>query len=273
MQREFPVEVRFLGRQEPALEDGWVPDFIVDTVPAIREENSLLNPFYVEEIHRLDDLYSRTAKDSASLPGSLPYIHISSTSVYPASVEGLLSVDELSPTGETESCRKRLELEEAILRFRPEAAIVRAGGLYGPGRSLPIMIAQGKARFFERGDDVISRVHVHDLCRLVLTLGQQIQDGVSFPGYQRSNLINAVDPHPSSVSETRLFLLEMYSEMEMQQGLRRLGLLAPTSLPEPAPVPGQREVRSIYAANLIGDFRFPDYRSGFRDSISRRMLQ
>ncbi|MCB1169543.1 MAG: hypothetical protein KDK25_04380 [Leptospiraceae bacterium] len=274
LKQEFPVEVRFLGRQEVPLEPGWLPDLIVDTIPAIREDSDLLNPFYSEEILRLDELHGRreTKQEGGAFPAVLPYIHVSSTSVYPASSEGLLTVDELSETGESASCRKRLELEEAILKFRPEAAIVRAGGLYGPGRSLPIMIARGKTRFFERGNDIISRIHVHDLCRLILALGEHlIQGSAYFPGYQRTRLINAVDPHPSSVADTRDFLLEMYSEREMQESLARLGLSVPGSLPEPDPVSGQREVRSLYTSDLIGAFRFPDYRSGFRDSISRSM--
>lgn len=254
---EFPVQVRFLGRKEEPLDswqDHWSPDLILDTIPAIHEQGQLRNPLYREELQRFP---------------SVPFVHISSTSVYPIPAEGLLEADEMCAPGNSESCRRRLEVEESILKFRPDALILRAGGLYGPGRSLPLFVAQGRTRFFERGDDLISRIHVHDLCRLALAAGEGILEGREWPGHERSRLINAVDPHPSSVSETRLFLQELYSEPEIRKSLEAMGLQPPDALPEPLGVQGRRLVRSLYTSDLIGRFRFPDYAAGFRDSILR----
>jgi len=252
---EFPVDVQFLGRSEPALDPNFEPDLILDTVPAVHEEGTLQNPLYKRELANF---------------AQVPFVHISSTSVYPSSSDGLLEVDEHSPTGDSESCRRRLDVEEAVLSYRPDALIIRAGGLYGRGRSLPQFLARGRSRFFERGNEIISRIHVHDLCRLVLAAGQRLQDKTAeFYGYERKNLINGVDPNPSTVEETRLFLLEFYKRSDVQKALEREGLVAPADLPSPGEVPGQRKVLSLYAAELIGRFRFPDFRTGFADSILR----
>ncbi|HBS05978.1 MAG TPA: hypothetical protein DEA96_13505 [Leptospiraceae bacterium] len=254
---EFPVKVRFLSRSDSDSLDGFEPDMILDTVPAVEEEGKLQNPLYRTEIASFQ----------------VPYVHISSTSVYPGSEKGLLEVDELSATGNSEKCMRRLLVEQAILEHRPDALIVRAGGLYGPGRSLPLFLAQGRGRFFERGDEIISRIHVHDLCRIVLAAGARVMDGEgSFPGFQREQLINAVDPNPSSVEETRAYLQEFYQKREIREALQKEGLQAPAEMPAPAKVPGQRLVKSRYAEQLIGRFRFPDFKAGFWDSMLRQRV-
>jgi len=254
---EFPVEVRFLSRSQWDSLDGFQPDIILDTVPSVEAGGEIKNPLYRMEVESFD----------------VPFIHISSTSVYPGSEDGLLEVDELSVTGESEKCRRRLLVEEAILKFRPDALIVRAGGLYGPGRSLPLFLAQGRGRFFERGNEIISRIHVHDLCRIVLAAGARLAAGKgSFPGFQRDQLINAVDPNPSSVEETRVYLQEFYQKPEIREVLQKEGLQAPEEMPAPAQVSGQRLVKSRYTESLIGRFRFPDFKAGFLDSMVRKRV-
>lgn len=254
LSREFPVEVRFLSRDTTDFDSNFEPDMILDTVPSVQEGDQILNPLY------------RTATDHLEIP----YIHVSSTSVYPASTHGILEVDEASASGTTDKCLRRLRVEEAVLQHRPEALILRSGGLYGPGRSLPHFLASGKSRFFERGNEIISRIHVHDLCRIILAAAAKMQASEDhFPGFNRKRLINGVDPNPSSVEETRQYLEQFYTLPEIRKALEKQGLAAPESLPLPPDVPGQRKVCSRYTEQLIGRFRFPDFKSGFMDSMLR----
>ena len=254
LRSHFPAEVAFLGRNESSLPSNFEPDLILDTVPAIHGEDGLLNPLYRDQWMRF---------------AYTPFVHVSSTSVYPMPSVGVLEVDENSVPGSTERCRARLQVEEAVLKVRPDALIVRSGGLYGPGRSLPWMIAEGRSRFFERGNEIISRIHVHDLCRIILEAAKLMAAGNAyFPGFERDLLINGVDPEPSSVRETRDYLVEFFHRSDVREAIRSRGLNPPESLPDIADTSSQRLVRSLYTSQF-GPFDYPDYRAGFLDSVLR----
>jgi hypothetical protein len=247
--RHFDVEVRFLSRGLPAdlhpfdREETFRPQIIVDSIPPISDGDRLVNPLYRDQWQDLTDAV---------------FIHLSSTSVYDRDTP---LVNEMTPPAPEEPRGKiRLDLEEAVLSIVPDAVIFRCGGIYGPGRCLPLSIAKGQTAHIPTENRYVSRIHVQDLCRLILSAGRLLYEErkkirVSttqtmlpslLPGYQRRNLLNAVDPAPTPVAETLQFIRE------------RWGLSVPVLNP---PVTGRR-IESLYTVQF-GLFDFPDYRAGF----------
>lgn len=91
-------------------------------------------------------------------------VYVSSTGVYG---EARGDVDETTPVD--------LRLPRAAERFAAErhwrdrgATVLRAAGIYGPGRGIHLRIANGTFRIMGDGSNVVSRIHVHDLATLVL---------------------------------------------------------------------------------------------------------
>jgi len=167
----FPEHlVRFASRDSAKLaslnliadsEDNY--DLILDTVPAIKSENGIALPYL--------DLCRRH-------PEAI-LVHISSTSVFaekfttahPADLPVFDETAEASP--QTNRGLLRLELEGAIRAHFPEAFVLRAGGIYGPGRCIAIQFQKKDFRRADSGNRVVSRIHVYDLCALALALAKK----------------------------------------------------------------------------------------------------
>lgn len=103
--------------------------------------------------------------DDASLAASLvplraaAVVYVSSTAVYGAASG---RVDETTPTDRSAPrAARRLDAEAAWQRAG--AAVLRAPGIYGPGRGLHLRLARGEVRLAGPGGNAISRVHVDDL--------------------------------------------------------------------------------------------------------------
>lgn len=244
--RELAAEgLEAVGHDALARWEGPV-DLVIDTVPALVSGGILLDPPYLK---RVDQLLSR--RPTALL------VHLSSTSVYPQGAvapreEELPVVDEATPPAPgTTGGRLRLELENRVRSLVPGAVIVRAGGIYGPGRSLPQRLLEGRTRHGDLANRVVSRIHVEDLGRLLLALGA-LGPGRAPP------VVNAVDARPTTNAEVFRFLRE------------ELGIQAPSEVEGLSPQ--GRRVVSRYLPELIGEYRFPTYREGFRhclESIQR----
>jgi nucleoside-diphosphate-sugar epimerase len=90
--------------------------------------------------------------------------YISTTGVYGAH-RG--RVDEATPTDAREPrARERLDAERLYLERG--ATVLRAAGIYGPGRGLHLRVKSGAYRIPGDGANVVSRIHVADLARLAL---------------------------------------------------------------------------------------------------------
>ncbi|MBE7438020.1 MAG: hypothetical protein HS115_06140 [Spirochaetales bacterium] len=210
-------------------------DLVLDTVP----QASAGSPAYAESIARL------MAGKSAPV-----YVHISTTSVYPANPpaldEGVPCLNEdTPPMPDTDGARNRLQLERLILESYPQARILRSAGLYGPGRALPLMF---QAKDFNRllsGNGVVSRIHVADLLRLAIAM----------VGANTPSLVNAVDACPSANSKTFAYLEDL------------LGQTLPGSWRGDMPV--GRAMESKYARKMLGDYLYPSYVEGFYDVLEQ----
>lgn len=237
--RNFGHEVHFLSRGD-VRESGLLPfgahgeslsdyDVLVDTVPAL--ESGLAYP----------ELYAAAKR----------LIHLSSTSVFAEDFradrpEDLPVFNEESPAApQTSRGQKRLDLEKEILRVKPDAVILRCGGIYGPDRGLIEHFRQGDFRRADTNNRMVSRIHVHDLSSLILSCAAKS----SVP-----QLVCAVDPHPALNSEVFSFL-EQQLEISVPGSWRQ-------------EKPSGRRVVSLHCGRLI-EFRFPSYREGFADTIAR----
>lgn len=101
--------------------------------------------------------------------------YLSSTAVYGGATG---PVDEATPVDPADPrAAARLSAEEAYRRRG--AVILRAAGIYGPGRGLHRRLLQGEHRLVNGGRNVVSRIHVEDLARLALaTLDRRLRGEV-----------------------------------------------------------------------------------------------
>lgn len=107
----------------------------------------------------------RTDVEIAPALGAAGHVaYISTTGVYGAH-RG--HVDETTPVDPSEPrAKERLDAERAYLDRG--ATVLRAAGIYGPGRGLHLRMKSGTFRVPGDGTNVVSRIHVADLAELAL---------------------------------------------------------------------------------------------------------
>lgn len=99
--------------------------------------------------------------------GARRLVYVSSTGVYAPG--GGARVDEAWPLAPaTETGRARLAAERAIAAAFPGAVILRAAGIYGPGRGVAARLRAGTYRIVGDGAAHVSRVHVDDLAAAIV---------------------------------------------------------------------------------------------------------
>lgn len=119
-----------------------------------------------------------------------PLIYLSTIGVHGDS--GGAWIDEDAPLdAEAPRARRRVAAEAAWrdlggVAGRP-VAILRLGGIYGPGRNALLDIRAGTARCIEREGQVFNRIHVADIAGAIHAAAAQGFDGV----------VNVVDDEPS----------------------------------------------------------------------------
>ena len=253
--RNFPeAQVTFLARDperlvadrfrviDPDSTPGDEPvDLVLDTVPTVKVDGEIKLP------------YKSVLEPLMTLSDRPVYLHLSTTSVYPsdftAEREGdLPTQDESTPVGpDSDRPKDRLVLEQVVTATYAEARILRSGGIYGPGRCVATRFRDGDFARAGAGNRMVTRIHVHDLCRLILAFGEP---DVGLP----VSTVNAVDERSSSNRDMFAFLEEL------------LGISVPGDWRTASPQ--GRSVVSRYAAGLLGGtYRFPTYKEGFADCL------
>lgn len=214
-------------------------DAVVDTVPAIAASHS---QEAIEEPPYLDEVKQVVRRNPAAR-----LVHLSSTSVYPSCLEesDLPALDEnASAAPDKVRGKRRLLLEKRWLEEFPSAMIIRSAGIYGPDRCLALRFKRGDFGRTEQGNRVVSRIHVHDLCRLVLALAHPPTTGSS------PSIVHAVDEASVPIGEVFEFLEAL------------LSIQIPGNW-HGSPARGRRIV-SLYAKSLLGGtYRYPSYKQGF----------
>jgi nucleoside-diphosphate-sugar epimerase len=198
---------------------------------------------------------STDAEIAPALEAASHVVYISTTGVYGAH-RG--RVDEATPVDPSEPrARDRLEAERC---YRDGGAtVLRAAGIYGPGRGLHLRIKEGTFRIAGDGQSVVSRIHVADLAEMVLGIFRRAR--VSEKSLTaRSEVFVAADDTPVPQIEAIAWLC------------RRLGVPMPPSVPidqAPATLRHDRAVANgrIKAwTDLV--LLYPSYREGFEACLA-----
>ncbi|MCK0196902.1 SDR family oxidoreductase [Ancylobacter sp. 6x-1] len=187
--------------------------------------------------------------------GSGVIAYLSTIGVYGDSGGGWIDEDNAPPATNPRG-RRRLEAEAewralGERRQRP-VALLRLGGIYGPGRNALEDLRSGKARCIEREEQVFNRIHVDDIAN---ALAAAIKTG--FDG-----AVNVVDDEPSPSCAPVRYAAEL------------LGIAPPAPVPfaEAASAMSpmalsfwqdNRRVRNERLKCRLGvTLRYPDYRAG-----------
>jgi nucleoside-diphosphate-sugar epimerase len=187
-----------------------------------------------------DDIAPALAKTRA--------VYISTTGVYGRArgrVDESTDVDASEPRA-----KERLAAERAYLEAG--ATVLRAAGIYGPGRGLHRRLASGTFRIPAGGMNVVSRIHVTDLARFALALlGERNLRGHTFV---------VADDAPVPQIEVIRWLCD------------RLGVAVPPEAPIDEVAPTLRHDRAVDNARikraLSMSLEFPTYREGFEACLA-----
>jgi nucleoside-diphosphate-sugar epimerase len=173
------------------------------------------------------------------------WIFVSSTAVYGDAGGGW--VDESTPPAPPGfNGRVLLDAEETLRSARPNAALLRLGGIYGPGRDhLLRQLRSGQLRVQRDPPHWGNRIHADDAAELLTILALSPSRGV----------FNGVDAHPSTEAAVGDWLAE------------RLGVPAPLLRTSDAARPNRR-IAARRLSELDFVHRYPDFRVGY-DALLR----
>jgi nucleoside-diphosphate-sugar epimerase len=157
-----------------------------------------------------------------------------------------------------ERAQPRLAAEEAWQAFgqrrRLPIAVLRLGGIYGPGQNALLNVRGGRARNVDKPGQVFNRIHVADIAQAI---------DAAF-AHHANGIFNVVDDGPSAPGDPIVFAAQL------------LGLPAPHPLPFAEAVKTMSPMAaSFYAENrrvrndklkreLGVRLRYPTYREGLR---------
>ena len=194
------------------------------------------------------------AEIAPKLAAAAHVVYISTTGVYGAR-RG--HIDEATPVDPTEPrARDRLDAERGY--GDAGATILRAAGIYGPGRGLHLRLQSGTFRIPGDGAGVVSRIHVADLARLVLGVFRRAPEG------GRGEVFVAADDTPVPQIEVIEWLC------------RRLALPMPPRVPvdeAPATLRHDRAVDNRRIKTWTGlSLLYPGYREGFESCLSEESV-
>jgi nucleoside-diphosphate-sugar epimerase len=198
--------------------------------------------------------------DDAKLNPGFRYLYTSSTSVY-AQADGSWVTEESPSEPDSPTSQILIETERELLTARAErnfpAVILRASGIYGPGRGhLFKQFLRGEATLRDDGSSWINMIHVDDLAAAIAHL-------ISLPGLPAA-AYNLTDDQP--VTQLDFFTW-------LANALNRP--LPPSSPADPNRKRGLTNKRVSNALLKSTGFRFshPTFREGYAAEIQRQGLQ
>ena len=198
------------------------------------------------------------ALEAALAAGTLRWIgYVSTTGVYGDRAGAW--VDEATPPapGQDRS-RRRLAAEEAwraLAAGRAVLDLMRAGGIYGPGRSPFDDLRAGTARRVTKPGHAFSRIHRDDIAHAVLAaIGQDLP--------RMARVLHLVDDEPVESAEVmahaaRLLGIEPPPAMPFEEARARMSPMALSFWAE-----NRRVANAATKAALGIAWRYPTYREG-----------
>ena len=175
--------------------------------------------------------------------------YVSATSVYPDQPDGFCYED--TPTGPaTARGRARVAAENRWLEMTG-AEIFRAAGIYGPGRSPFDGLRDGTARIIEHRGQVFNRIHVDDICRIIMA---------AMDSPRRGRIINLADEKPAAQGEVVRHAAALLGvDPPAPQSLEDADLSA---MARSFYVSRRRVASKVIGPELGLDLLYPDYESG-----------
>ena len=113
--------------------------------------------------------------------------YVSATSVYPDRPDGFCYED--TPTDPATKRGKARVIAEARWQELLGTELFRAAGIYGPGRSPFDALRDGTARIIEHRGQLFNRIHVDDICRIIIA-------AMNRP--RRGRIVNLADEKPAA---------------------------------------------------------------------------
>jgi hypothetical protein len=193
----------------------------------------------------------------AAAPALQSIVYLSSTGVY--GDHGGAWIDESTPTVPAHSrggARVEAELAwQALGRERDcPVAILRLGGIYGPGQNAFVRLLAGRAHRIDKPNHVSNRIHVADIAQAI--------DAAFTRGF--NGIVNVTDGAPVSPNEQIEYAAELLGIdppplMPFDEAKRRLSPFL-MSFYE-----GCARVRNDRLTSELGvTLRYPDYRAGLQ---------
>lgn len=187
--------------------------------------------------------------------GKGPLVYLSTIGVYGDT--GGAWIDETAiPSSNAPRGRQRVAAEQAWQALgrasgRP-VAVLRLGGIYGPGRNALVDVADGTARCVERAGQVFNRIHVDDIAAAIAAAVSTEFDGV----------VNVVDDEPSPSCAPVRFAAGLLGRpapeaVPFEEAATRMSPMALSFWAD------NRRVRNTRLHGLLGaPLRHPTYREG-----------
>ena len=175
--------------------------------------------------------------------------YVSATSVYPDRPEGFCYED--TPTDPATKRGRARVIAEARWQELLGTELFRAAGIYGPGRSPFDSLRDGTARIIEHRGQLFNRIHVDDICRIIIA-------AMNRP--RRGRIVNLADEKPAAQGDV----------VRHAAGLLGVAPPEPQSLDEADLSPMARSFyvsRRRVGSKVIGPelgvrLLYPDYESG-----------
>ncbi|HIA01121.1 MAG TPA: NAD-dependent epimerase/dehydratase family protein [Myxococcales bacterium] len=105
-------------------------------------------------------------------------VYCSSTGVYGHCEDGRELTESSPALGNSPRAQARLEAERAFLNIG--ARIVRAGGIYGPGRNMLERLNKGRVRVAGNLERLVNMIHVEDLATILMAAALRAPKGGVF---------------------------------------------------------------------------------------------
>jgi nucleoside-diphosphate-sugar epimerase len=158
----------------------------------------------------------------------------------------------------SERARARLAAEQAWREFgarrRMPVAVLRLGGIYGPGQNALVNVRAGRARNIDKPGQVFNRVHVADIAQAIDAAFAHRADGV----------FNAVDDAPSAPGDPIALAAQLLGvppppALPFAEAVKTMSPLAASFYAE------NRRVRNDKLKRALGiRLKYPTYREGLR---------
>ncbi|MDA7599256.1 SDR family oxidoreductase [Alphaproteobacteria bacterium] len=175
--------------------------------------------------------------------------YVSATSIYPDQPNGFCYEDTV-PAPATARGIARLEAEQRWQSLF-DAEIFRAAGIYGPGRSPFDGLRNGTARIIKREGQVFNRIHVDDICAIIIAAMNQPRPG---------RIINLADNKPAPQGDVVRHAASLLGvEPPVEQTLEEANL---SPMARTFYVSRRRVGSQVIKPELGVDLLYPDYETG-----------